>query len=73
MRIIGRENDLEKINRDALRIAREVADETGTMMAGNTCNTNIYVPEDPESHKAVYAIFQVSWLLGGKLCISFII
>src|SRR5919198_3189299 len=30
LRVIGREGDLERINRKALEIAREVADETGS-------------------------------------------
>ena len=30
-------------------MAREVADETGTLMGGNICNTGIYDPENPES------------------------
>nr|KAG5708416.1 hypothetical protein BaRGS_026143 [Batillaria attramentaria] len=33
LRVIGREADLETLNRTALRIAREVADATGTLMA----------------------------------------
>ncbi|XP_070568446.1 betaine--homocysteine S-methyltransferase 1-like [Ptychodera flava] len=63
MRIIGRENDLVKMNMDALRMAREVADETGTMMAGNICNTNLYFPGDEEKDKTIKEMFkeQVRW------------
>ena len=39
---IGREEDLEKINRIALKIAREVAEEKELLFAGGICNTNIY-------------------------------
>ena len=39
LRAIGYANDLEKLNRTALRIAREVADDTGTLMAGDICHT----------------------------------
>ena len=42
MRSIGREDDLERLNRQALHLAREVADETGCLMAGNLCNSAIY-------------------------------
>src|SRR6516162_7938947 len=44
LKIIGREKDLERINREALRIARKVARSTGTLFAGNICNSNIYDP-----------------------------
>src|SRR5678815_5370617 len=42
LRVIGREGDLEPINRQALAIAKQVADETGTLFAGDICNTNVY-------------------------------
>ena len=63
LRVIGRERDLEPMNRTALKIAKKVARETGTLFAGNICNTNIYDPADRKSHKAVRAIFeeQVGW------------
>jgi betaine-homocysteine S-methyltransferase len=63
LRIVGREADLERINREALRIAKGVADESGTLFAGNICNTNAFDPGDPASHKAVRAMFeeQVGW------------
>src|ERR687885_359504 len=51
LRIIGRENDLERINRDALRIAKTVAAEHGSLLAGNICNTGIYLEDDAASHK----------------------
>ena len=63
LRIIGREQDLERINRRALDIAKTVALETGSLFAGDICNTNVYDPADPASHKAVRAMFeeQVTW------------
>ena len=36
---------LEKLNRNALAIAREVTHETGTLLAGNLSNTWEYVPD----------------------------
>ena len=61
--MIGREQDLEPINRRALEIAKAVATETGALFAGDICNTNVYDPADPASHKAVRAMFeeQVGW------------
>ena len=63
LRVIGREKDLEPINRRALEIAKDVADESGALFAGDICNTNVYDPADRASHKAVRAMFeeQVQW------------
>ena len=63
LRVIGREQDLEPINRRALALAKEVAMESGALFAGDICNTNVYDPADPSSHKAVRAMFeeQVAW------------
>ena len=63
LRMIGREKDLARINRTALRLAKKVARDTGTLFAGDICNTSIYVPEDPKSHKQVRKMFdeQIEW------------
>jgi betaine-homocysteine S-methyltransferase len=63
LRIIGREQDLEPINRKALDLAKLVARESGALFAGDICNTNVYDPADAASHKAVRAMFeeQVGW------------
>ena len=58
MRQIGREGDLEKINRIALKMAREVADESGTLMAGGISNTNIFVSGDEEKKKQIRDMFE---------------
>src|SRR5215510_11626790 len=42
LRVIGKEHLLEPLNRNALEIAGRVAIQTGTMLAGNLCNTNVY-------------------------------
>ena len=44
LRVIGKEDILEPLNRQALAIAAKVARETGTLLAGNVCNTNTYEP-----------------------------
>jgi len=49
LRMIGREQDLEPLNRQALRLAREVAAEGDALVAGNICNTWAYDPEAPQS------------------------
>ena len=63
LRVIGRESDLEPINRLALDLAKGVALDTGALFAGDICNTNIFDPADPASHKAVRQMFeeQVQW------------
>jgi betaine-homocysteine S-methyltransferase len=63
LRLIGREKDLAPMNRAALRIAKSVARRTGTLFAGDLCNTNIYDPHDPASIREVERIFdeQVGW------------
>jgi betaine-homocysteine S-methyltransferase len=63
MRVVGKEGLLEELNRNALALAKEVADETGSLFAGDICNTNVFDPDDPESKKAVQAMFdeQVAW------------
>ena len=61
--VIGREGDLEPMNRQALRIAKEVGAEHDSLVAGNICNTNVYDPDDPATHKVVRDMFaeQVGW------------
>src|ERR1700735_3787383 len=39
LRHVGRENDLEAMNRQAVRIAREIAAEGGALGAGDVCHT----------------------------------
>jgi betaine-homocysteine S-methyltransferase len=59
---IGREDDLEPLNRQALAIAKEVADETGALLAGNVSNTNVFAADDG-ARRAVRAMFeeQIGW------------
>jgi betaine-homocysteine S-methyltransferase len=61
LRLIGKEELLEQINRQALDIAKEVASESGALLAGNVCNTNVYTGE--QSRETVRGMFeeQVAW------------
>lgn len=66
MRIIGKEELLEPLNRGAIRLAKEVAKEhpiEEALVAGNISNTNIFDPEDLESKDKVRGIFaeMVQW------------
>lgn len=61
LRLVGKEDVLEPLNRGALAIAREVARETGSLLAGNLCNTNVWA--DADARTGVRAMFaeQVGW------------
>ena len=50
---VGRADDLEQMNRQAVRIANEIAAEGGALVAGNICNTWSYDPRDPVASGAV--------------------
>ena len=65
LRQLGKEELLEQMNRQALRIAKEVARETNTLLAGNICNTNAYIEGDADSPKIVRAMFdeQLEWAI----------
>jgi betaine-homocysteine S-methyltransferase len=62
MRLVGKEDLLEEINRQALAIARQVAAEDDALVAGDICNTNVFA-EDDASKSAARAMFgeQVGW------------
>lgn len=64
MRIIGKEDLIEPLNRGALEIAGTVARETGALAAGDLCNTNAYFPDDA-TRREVRAMFdeQISWIV----------
>jgi betaine-homocysteine S-methyltransferase len=63
LRLIGKEDALEGINRQALAIAADVARSNGSLLAGDICNTNIYDPDDAAAQAAVRTMFeeQVAW------------
>jgi betaine-homocysteine S-methyltransferase len=65
LKLIGREDDLEPMNRAALRIAKKVAAEGDALVAGNICNTNIFAPNDKDAARKVRAIYeeQVGWIV----------
>jgi methionine synthase I (cobalamin-dependent) len=50
---VGRAGELEQLNRQAVRIANEIAREGGALVAGNICNTWSYDPERPKASGAV--------------------
>jgi betaine-homocysteine S-methyltransferase len=69
LRMVGKEDALEEINRGALAIAAEVARESGALLAGDICNTNVYDPSDAESAATVRSMFeeQVAWAVDAEV------
>ena len=70
LRLIGKEDLLEPLNRNALAIAKEAADEAGgepALLAGNICNTNLFTPDDTKTDAVIRAMFeeQVGWAVEG--------
>ncbi|MDA7480336.1 homocysteine S-methyltransferase family protein [Candidatus Pelagibacter ubique] len=68
MRVIGKEELLEPLNRSALKIAKKVALDTPkgskpNLMAGNISNSNIWKHNDPQSQKEVEGMFteMIGW------------
>jgi len=63
LRDVGRQDDLEAMNRHAVRIAREIAREGDALVAGNVCNTWAYDPDDRQAQDAVRAMYdeQLRW------------
>jgi betaine-homocysteine S-methyltransferase len=70
MRIIGKEDLLEPINRAALEIAKKVAEDVPdgqepNLVAGNISNSNIWHPTDASIQREVRAMFDemVEWAM----------
>ena len=68
MRVIGKEDLLEPLNRSALKIAKKVALDTPkgsqpNLMAGNISNSNIWKENDKRAQKEVESMFteMIGW------------
>jgi len=63
LRLIGKEHLLEQLNRDALQIAKQVARDSSSLLAGDICNTNLFEPGNQGSSDQVRSMFteQVGW------------
>jgi betaine-homocysteine S-methyltransferase len=64
LKTIGRESELEELNRQAVCLARQVADEGNALVAGNISNTWVYDQDDPErTSRLVRQMYeeQVAW------------
>ncbi|XP_061177226.1 betaine--homocysteine S-methyltransferase 1-like [Saccostrea echinata] len=63
LKSINKEDYVEKLNRQALRIAKEVAEETGALLAGGICHTRVYDENDPVAVEKCRQMFKemVEW------------
>lgn len=63
LKVVGRENDLEELNRKAVRIAKKAAHGHDVLIAGNICNTWAYEPDDAIAAEEVRRQYaeQVGW------------
>jgi betaine-homocysteine S-methyltransferase len=66
LRLLGKEDLLEPLQRNALAIAKGVAaefSETSPLVAGNICNTNVWNPQDTAAEAEVRRMFaeQIGW------------
>jgi betaine-homocysteine S-methyltransferase len=63
LKLIGRENDLERLNRQAVRLAKKAARGHDVLVAGNICNTWAYEPDNPVAAEEVRRQYreQVGW------------
>jgi len=63
LKLIGREGDLEQLNRQAVRIAHKAAGDADVLIAGNICNTWAYKPDDKAAAAEVRGQYteQVGW------------
>jgi betaine-homocysteine S-methyltransferase len=69
LRIIGKEELLEHLNRQALALAKAVAVESGALFAGDICNTNVYESGNAEAYQEARAMFeeQVGWAVEAEV------
>jgi betaine-homocysteine S-methyltransferase len=70
LRLIGKEDLLEPLNRQALELAHAVAAEAegeAALVAGNIANTNVYEPDDAAVTAEVRGMFdeQLTWAVEG--------
>jgi len=63
LRFVGMESQVEEMNRKAIQLAKAVAAEGDALVAGNICNTNIWVEDNPHLQDEARAMFkeQVTW------------
>ena len=63
LRVIGREGELETLNRQAVQLARQAAEGSDALVAGDVSNTWVYDDTDADTARHVRAIYeeQIGW------------
>ncbi|MGH3097465.1 MAG: homocysteine S-methyltransferase family protein [Streptosporangiales bacterium] len=71
LRVVGKEDTLEELNRTALRLARRAASDAAAklgieqpLVAGNVCNTNVFRSDDRQAAVRVRGMLdeQIGWV-----------
>jgi len=73
LRLVGRENDLENLNRKALEMAKTVAAEGNALVAGNVSNSTIWDPDDKEKQAEVRRQYAEQLVWAKEADVDFII
>ena len=76
LRIIGKENLLEPLQKNALKIAHEVTKEfpkLDLMVCGDVANTNIYDPNDKNSLKGCQKMYEEQILWAKEANVDFVV
>ena len=76
LRLIGKENLLEPLQKNALQIAKEARDEfkdLDLLVCGDVANTNIYDPNDKKSHAECQKMFEEQVLWAKEAGVDFIV
>ena len=70
LRLIKKDDLLETLNRNALKMARQVADETNTLMAGDIGNSTAFDQDDPKTWDMCRQIFEVGTSYQEKMLVA---
>ena len=76
LRLIGKENLLEPLQKNALKIAKEAANEfkdLDLMICGDVANTNIYDPKDKKSHIECQKMYEEQIIWAKEAGVDFVI
>ena len=76
LRIIGKEHLLEQLQKDALQIAKDAANEfkeLDLMVCGDVANTNIYDPNDQSTIKQCQKMYEEQILWAKEAGVDFVV
>ena len=76
LRLIGKEDQLESLQRNALQLAKSAAAEADgepALVAGNICNTNVYSADDGATETEVLQMFDEQIVWAAEAGVDFVI